>query len=257
MAHSTPTLEGGIIIKQTEKMKLDILAIVAHPDDVELSFGGTLLTHQKMGYKTGIVDLTQGELGTRGTPEIRVEEAEEATRILKISERENLGIADGFFENNKENQMKVAEQIRRFQPRVVIANSIYDRHPDHPRGAQLVETACFIAGLKAVETEWEGKKQEAYRPEKLYFSIQSTAHEPDFLVDISDVIEERRKAIQAFKSQFYDPDSNEPETFISSKDFMNMLEVRAIEFGHRIGVEYAEGFKVKHFLGVKSLFDLV
>jgi bacillithiol biosynthesis deacetylase BshB1 len=238
-------------------MKLDILAIVAHPDDVELSFGGTLLTHQKQGFKTGILDLTKGELGTRGTPEIRAQEAKDAAEILKLSVRENLGLADGFFENSKENQLKVAEQIRRFQPRIVIANSIYDRHPDHTRGAQLVETACFIAGLKAVETEWEGKKQTASRPGKLYFSIQSTAHEPDILVDISEVMEERRAAINAFKSQFHDPNSKEPETYISSKGFMTMLESRTREWGHRIGVDHAEGFKVKHFLGVKSLFDLV
>ncbi|MEO9485596.1 MAG: bacillithiol biosynthesis deacetylase BshB1 [Ekhidna sp.] len=238
-------------------MKLDILAIVAHPDDVELSFGGTLLAHQKKGYKTGVLDLTKGELGTRGTPEIRAKEAKDAGEILKLSARENLGIADGFFENNRENQLKVVEQIRHFQPKIVITNSIYDRHPDHTRGAQLVETACFIAGLKAVGTKWKGEVQEAYRPEKLYFSIQSTAHEPDLLVDISDVIEERRDAINAFKSQFYDPNSEEPETFISSKGFMDMLESRTREWGQRIGVEYAEGFKVKHFIGVKSLFDLI
>lgn len=238
-------------------MKLDILAIVAHPDDVELSFGGTLLAHQKMGFKTGILDLTKGELGTRGTPEIRAKEARDASEILKLSVRENLGLDDGFFENSKENQLKVAQQIRRFQPKIVITNSIYDRHPDHTRGSQLVETACFIAGLKAVETEWDGEEQAAVRPDKLYFSIQSTAHEPDVLIDISDVIEERRAAIQAFKSQFYDPNSEEPETFISSQGFMTMLESRAREWGQRIGVEYAEGFKVKHFIGVKSLFDLL
>lgn len=238
-------------------MKLDILAIVAHPDDVELSFGGTLLVHEKKGFKTGVLDLTKGELGTRGTPEIRAKEAEDAAKILKLSVRENLGLADGFFENNKENQLKVAAQIRRFRPKIVIANAVYDRHPDHTRAAQLVETACFIAGLKAVETEWERSKQEAYRPEKLYFCIQSTAHEPDILVDISDVMDERRAAINAFKSQFHNPDSKEPETFISSKGFMTMLESRTREWGHRIGVDHAEGFQVKHFLGVKSLFDLV
>ncbi len=238
-------------------MKLDILAIVAHPDDVELSFGGTLLVHEKKGFKTGVLDLTKGELGTRGTPEIRAKEAVDAAKILKLSARENLGLADGFFENSKENQLKVAAQIRRFRPKIVIANAMYDRHPDHTRAAQLVETACFIAGLKAVETEWEGTNQEAYRPEKLYFCIQSTAHEPDILVDISDVMDERRAAINAFKSQFHNPDSKEPETFISSKGFMTMLESRTREWGHRIGVEHAEGFQVKHFLGVKSLFDLV
>lgn len=238
-------------------MKLDILGITAHPDDVELSFGGTLLIHKELGYKTGIIDLTKGELGTRGTPEIRAKEAENASKILGLSCRENLELADGFFENNKESQLKVAQQIRRFRPRIVIANAIYDRHPDHTRGAALVESACFIAGLKAVKTTWNDKEQEAYRPEKLYFSIQSTAHEPDFLIDITSVIEKRREAINAFKSQFYDPNSKEPETFISSEGFMSMLESRAREWGQRIGVEYAEGFKVKHTLGIKSMFDLI
>ena len=238
-------------------MKLDILAIVAHPDDVELAFGGTLLTHQKMGFKTGVLDLTKGELGTRGTPEIRAAEAKDAGEILKLSARENLGIEDGFFQNDKATQLKVIEQIRRFQPKIIITNAIYDRHPDHTRAAQLVETACFIAGLKAVETTFDGEKQEASRPDKLYFAIQSTAHEPDLLVDISDVMEERRAAVNAFKSQFHDPNSDEPETYISSKGFMTMLESRTREFGQRIGVEHAEGFQVKHFIGVKSLFDFV
>ncbi|MEM7297065.1 MAG: PIG-L family deacetylase, partial [Bacteroidota bacterium] len=144
-------------------MKLDILGITAHPDDAELSFGGTLLVHKEMGLKTGLVDLTQGELGTRGTPEIRAREAEEASKLLGLSARENLSLPDGFFENNRENQLKVVEQIRRFQPRIVIANSTYDRHPDHTRGSQLVETAFFIAGLKEVKTVWDGQEQEAYR----------------------------------------------------------------------------------------------
>lgn len=238
-------------------MKLDILAIVAHPDDVEISFGGTLLVHQKNGFKTGVLDLTKGELGTRGTPEIRAKEAKKAAELLSLSVRDNLNLEDGFFENNKENQLKVAEQIRKYKPRIVITNAIYDRHPDHTRAAGLVESACFIAGLKAVKTKLKGVEQEASRPDKLYFSIQSTPHEPDILVDVSDVIEQRREAIMAFKSQFFDPESTEPQTFISSKGFMEMLNSRSREFGQRIGVDYAEGFKVKHFLGVKSLFDLV
>jgi len=237
-------------------MKLDILAIVAHPDDVELSFGGTLLVHKELGYKTGIVDLTKGELGTRGTPEIRAQEAANAAKLLGLSARENLGIPDGFFENNKETQLKVIEQIRRFRPRIVIANSLYDRHPDHTRGSQLVETAFFLAGLKEIKTKWDGVEQEAYRPERLFFCIQSIAHDPDLLVDISHVIDQRREAINAFKSQFFDPNSQEPETFISSEGFMSMLEARAREWGQRIGVKYAEGFKVKHSIGVNNLFDL-
>ncbi len=238
-------------------MRLDILAIVAHPDDVELSFGGTLLTHKNKGYKIGILDMTRGELGTRGTPEIRQAEATEAAGILGLSMRENLSFPDGFFENNKENQLKVVEQIRKYQPKIVITNTIYDRHPDHTRGAQLVETACYLAGLKAIETSLGGEEQQAGRPGKLYFSIQSTAHEPDLLVDISDVIEDRKKAIMAFKSQFFDPESKEPETYISSPGFVEMLNARSKEFGQRIGVDHAEGFKIKHFIGVKDLFDLV
>lgn len=238
-------------------MKLDILAIVAHPDDVEISFGGTLLVHQKKGLKTGILDLTRGELGTRGTPEIREKEANKAAELLSLSVRENLGLEDGFFENSKENQLKIAEQIRKYQPEVVITNAVYDRHPDHTRAASLVETACFVAGLKAVKTKLEGKEQIASRPKKLYFSIQSTSHEPDVLVDISDVVEDRTAAILAFKSQFFDPESTEPQTYISSEGFMEMLHARSREFGQRIGVDHAEGFTVKHSLGVKSLFDLV
>ncbi len=238
-------------------MKLDLLGITAHPDDVELSFGGTLLVHKEMGYKTGIVDLTEGELGTRGTPEIRAKEAGQAGKILGLSARENLRLPDGFFEVNKVNQLKVVEQIRRFRPRIVITNAIYDRHPDHGRGAQLVETAFFLSGLKEIRTNWDGKSQEAYRPEKLYFCIQSISREPDLLIDISSVVEKRREAINAFQSQFFNPDSKEPDTYISSKNFMNMLDARAIDWGQKIGVDYAEGFTVKHSIGVKNLFDLL
>ena len=238
-------------------MRLDILGITAHPDDVELSFGGTLLVHAQKGFKTGIVDLTEGELGTRGTPEIRAEEARNASAILGLSARDNLRLPDGFFENNKNNQLKVVEQIRRFQPKIVITNAIYDRHPDHTRGAQLVETAFFLSGLKEIKTNWDGKSQDAYRPDKLYFSIQSITREPDLLIDISCVIDKRREAIHAFKSQFFDPENQEPETYISSENFMSMLDARAIDWGQKIGVQYAEGFTVKHSIGVKSLFDLV
>ena len=238
-------------------MKLDLLAIVAHPDDVELSFGGTLLVHQKKGYKTGILDLTKGELGTRGTPEIRAQESAEASKVLKLSVRDNLGLEDGFFQNDKATQLRLVEKIRAYKPRIVITNTVYDRHPDHGRSAQLVETSCFIAGLTQVKTSINGVEQEAFRPEKLYYSIQSISREPDLLVDISEVMEERQQAMMCFKSQFYDPNSEEPETYISSNGFMEMIKARAREFGQRIGVDYAEGFNVKHFLGVKDLFDLV
>ena len=238
-------------------MEIDLLGVVAHPDDAELSFGGTLLVHQQKGYKTGIIDLTKGEMGTRGTPEIREVEAAEAAKILKLSVRENLGLPDGFFENSKENQLSIARAIRKYRPKIVITNSIYDRHPDHPRASSLVETACFIAGLKAVVTELDGQKQAPHRPKKIYYSIQSIATEPDVLVDVSEVYDERMKAIKAFKSQFFDPKSSEPETYISSQGFIEMIAARSREFGHRIGVTHAEGFKVKHFVGVRDLFDLV
>lgn len=238
-------------------MQIDILGIAAHPDDVELSFGGTLLVHQQMGYTIGIIDLTKGELGTRGTPEIRDQEAKKAGEILRLSTRDNLELADGFFENNKENQLAIVKQIRKYKPQIVITNATYDRHPDHTRGAQLVETACFIAGLTQVKTKLDGVIQEASRPKKLYFSIQSTAHQPDLLVDISQVMTQRKKAILAYQSQFYNPKSTDPETYISAKGFIEMIDARAREFGHRIGVDYAEGFCTKGFLGVKNLFDLL
>lgn len=237
-------------------MELDILAIAAHPDDVELAFGGTLLVHGDLGYRTGIVDLTRGELGTRGTPQIRAKEAALAGEILGLSARHNLGLPDGFFENNKATQLKVVEQIRRFRPKIVITNARYDRHPDHGRGASLVETASFLAGLQTLQTAWKGQPQEAYRPDKFYFSIQSIGSDPDLLVDISNVMDRRKKAIGAYKSQFHDPQSLEPDTYISSASFMDMLDARAIEWGQKIGVKYAEGFHVKHALGVNNLFDL-
>ncbi len=238
-------------------MHLDILGIAAHPDDVELSFGGTLLVHTKLGFSTGVVDLTQGELGTRGTAEIRRKEATHASKILGLSVRENLKLPDAFFKNNKASQLKVVQQIRRFKPKIVITNAVYDRHPDHGRAAQLVETAFFIAGLKQVKTKWKGEVQEAYRPDKLYFAIQSIGKDPDLIFDISDVFEERRAAISAFRSQFYHPESKEPETYISDQGFIKMLEARALEWGQKIGVSYAEGFTVKHAVGVKNLFDLI
>lgn len=238
-------------------MNLDILGITAHPDDAELSFGGTLLTHKDQGYTTGIVDLTRGELGTRGTPEIREKEARKAGEILGLSARTNLELADGFFQNDKPSQLKVIEQIRRFRPKIVITNAEYDRHPDHTRGAELVETAFFLSGLREIKTEWEGLPQEAYRPQKLLFSIQSLESTPDMIVDISGVMEKRREAIHAFKSQFFDPKSSEPQTYISSQNFVRMLESRAIVMGQKIGVDFAEGFTIRRPIGLKNLFDLV
>lgn len=239
-------------------MKINILAVAAHPDDVELSCAGTLLVHQKRGFKTGIIDLTRGEMGTRGTPEIRMKESAAAAEILGLSVRENLGLADSFFENNKENQLKLVQKIREYQPDFVIGTAIYDRHPDHGRASQLTEQACFLAGLKMVETtSSNGEKQKPWRPKRLFFAIQSTSLEPDFFVDISDVMVERMESIKAYKTQFYDPNSKEPQTYISRPEFLDMITARAQEYGHRIQVKYAEGFNTKHPLGVKELYHLV
>lgn len=238
-------------------MKLDILAIMAHPDDAELSCGGTLITHAKKGLKTGILDLTEGEMGTRGSREQRKKEAKDAAGILRLSVRDNLGMRDAFFVNDEAHQLRVVQKIRQYQPRIVITNAPNDRHPDHGRSKKLVEEAVFKAGLQKIETELNGEKQVHWRPEKMVHIIQSVSLQPDFYVDISDSMEEKMDAIRAYRSQFYDPDSEEPETYISSPGFMKMLEARAAEYGHRIGVQYAEGFIYSQFLGVKSFFDLI
>lgn len=239
-------------------MKINILAIAAHPDDVELACAGTLIAHQMQGYTTGVIDLTRGELGTRGTPEDRAREAAEAARIMKLSVRENLGFEDGFFINDKAHQLKIVQKIRQYQPDIIITNATYDRHPDHARGAQVAEEACFKAGLRMVETlDENGKPQEAWRPTRLFFAIQSTSILPDFFVDISAAQELKMQAIRAYKTQFFDPNSHAPETFISKPEFMQMIESRALEYGHRIGVKYAEGFQVKQALGVANLYHLL
>ncbi len=235
--------------------KINILAIVAHPDDVELSCAGTLIVHQQQGYTTGIIDLTQGEMGTRGTPEQRMMEAADAGRIMQLSIRENMGFADAFFENNQENQLKLIAKIRKYRPDIVITNALYDRHPDHVRGAKLVEEATFKAGLKMISTlDDAGNIQNAWRPAKLLHCIQSTSLTPDFYVDISTAQAIKMEAIRAFKSQFFDPNSTEPQTYISKPEFMEMIEARSKEYGHRIQVDHAEGFCYNQALGVKNLF---
>jgi bacillithiol biosynthesis deacetylase BshB1 len=238
-------------------MKLDILVMASHPDDVELGCGGTIARHIAEGYKVGIVDFTRGELGTRGTPEIRLQEAAEAARILGVSVRENLGLKDGFFQNDPESQMKVIQSIRKFKPTIVLANAVYDRHVDHGKGASLAYDASFLSGLSKIKTsDDEGNDQEAWRPDVVYHYIQSYSIQPDFVVDISEHWETKMKAIRAFRSQFHNPGSNEPETYISNPAFMKMLESRAQELGHSIGVPYGEGFTTRRTPGVKSLFDL-
>ena len=239
-------------------MKLDILVFAAHPDDVELGAGGTIAKHVSMGFKVGIVDFTRGELGTRGTPEIRAKEAADAGIILGVSVRENLGLKDGFFQNDPEHQMTVIRAVRKFQPTIVIGNAVYDRHVDHGKGASLAYDASFLAGLQKIETlDDAGNRQQPWRPRAVYHYIQSQLLKPDFIVDISGFWETKMAAIKAFKSQFFDPNNTEPQTYISNPAFMRMLESRAQEFGHSIGVEYGEGFTVRRDPGIKSLFDLL
>ncbi len=239
-------------------MKLDILVFSAHPDDAELGCGGTIAKHIAEGRKVGIVDLTKGELGTRGTVETRHQEAQDSAKILGISSRENIGLPDGFFQNDSETQLTVIRAIRKYKPEIVLANAIYDRHIDHGKGASLAHDASFLSGLSKIETRDEnGIIQEAWRPKVVYHYIQSVLIEPDFVVDVSDFWDTKMKAIRAFKTQFHDPKSNEPETYISSPAFLNMIESRGIEFGHAIAKKYGEGFTVRRYPGVKSLFDLL
>lgn len=238
-------------------MCLDILVLAAHPDDAELGCGGTIARHVAAGYKVGIVDFTRGELGTRGTPEIRAAEAAASAKILGISVRENLELPDGFFQNDPESQRVVIRAIRRHRPRIVLANAVYDRHVDHGKGASLAHDACFLSGLVRIEThDEEGNPQAPWRPEAVYHYVQSQFITPDFIVDISDHWDTKMKAIRAFSSQFHNPESTEPDTYISNPGFIRMLEARAIEYGHAIGASYGEGFTVRRFPGVSNLFDL-
>jgi N-acetylglucosamine malate deacetylase 1 len=238
-------------------MKLDILVIAAHPDDAELGCGGTIAKHVSLGQKVGIVDLTMGELGTRGMPQIRIEEANESAKILGLIARENLGLADGYFQNTKEDQLKIVQAVRKYQPNIVLANAVRDRHPDHGRAAALIYDACFLAGLAKVETFLDGIAQKVWRPSVVYHFIQSQAIQPDFIVDISGFWDLKIKAILAYKSQFFNPSSAEPNTYISSPDFLRMVESRSIEHGHAIGAKHGEGFTVRRTVGVKTLLDLV
>jgi bacillithiol biosynthesis deacetylase BshB1 len=237
-------------------MIVDILAIGVHPDDVELSCSGTLLEQIENGYSVGLVDLTQGELGTRGTAEIRLQEAENAAKLLGADFRENLNMRDGFFEINEKNLRKIIVSIRAHRPKIVLANAVRDRHPDHGRAAKLVHQACFLAGLRKVETKLDGEPQEAWRPKNIYHYIQDRAVEPDFVFDISNVIEQKMEVIRAFKSQFYDPNSKEPASPISGKDFMDFIVAKAANFGREAGFQYAEGFTTAKKIGVQDLFDI-
>jgi bacillithiol biosynthesis deacetylase BshB1 len=237
--------------------KLHILAIAVHPDDIELGIAGTLIKHAKKRQAVGIVELTMGELGTRGTPELRYKEAQDAAAIMGLTVRENAKMADGFFKNDEEHQRQLIVYIRKFQPEIVIANALADRHPDHGRAGKLISDACFLAGLRKVETEFEGKKQEAWRPKRVYHMIQDRMHEPSFIVDISDNYEQKMEAIKCYKSQFHDPASNEPVTYIATEGFLEQIKYRDSLMGKRIGAKYAEGFVSENAVGLRDLDDLL
>ncbi len=241
-------------------MKLDILAIGVHPDDVELGCSGTILNEVRNGKSVGIIDLTQGELGTRGTIETRYSEASIAARILGVSVRENLKMRDGFFKNDEEHQLQLIQKIRQYQPEIVIGNILEDRHPDHGRAGKLIKEACFLSGLSKIITfDEHGKQQEKWRPKHLFHYIQDWYHEPDFLVDITDVFEARMKSVEAYGTQFFSgqENDNEPSTYISTPDFLDSVIARARMFGKRIGVKYAEGFVTEKKLGIRNLDALI
>lgn len=238
-------------------MKLDILAFGAHPDDVELGCSGTIAKEISLGKKVGIIDLTRGELGTRGTAQTRDEEASVAAKILGVSVRENLNFRDGFFVNDEAHQLEIIKMIRKYQPEIVLCNAITDRHIDHGKGSKLVSNACFLSGLSKIETELNSERQSHFRPKLVYHYIQWENIEPDFVVDISGFMNVKMESVKAYKTQFYDPNSKEPTTPITSKNFLNSIEYRAMDLGRLVGVEHAEGFTVERYLTVNSLGDLL
>ncbi|MEN7546381.1 bacillithiol biosynthesis deacetylase BshB1 [Rapidithrix thailandica] len=242
-------------------MKLDILVLAAHPDDAELSCSGTLLAHIALGKKVGIIDFTQGEMGTRGSAEIRKQEAEASSKILGVHIRENLQFADAFFKNDREHQLEVIKVIRKYRPEIVLANAPQDRHPDHPKAAALSVEACFYSGLKKLSTQLNGQAQEAWRPKKVYHFIQSDYIEPDFSVDITPYWDKKVESIKAFATQFHtgsaEDKTAQDSTFISTPEFMHFIESRARHWAKPLGVKYAEGFVKTQPIGVKDLFDLL
>lgn len=237
-------------------MKLDILAFGAHPDDVELSAAGTILHYIKQGKTCGIIDLTEGELGTRGNVDTRYQEASAAATILGIQQRTNLRLPDGFFENNQAAKLKIIEQIRLHQPEIVLANALHDRHPDHSKAGQLVAEACFLAGLRKIHTTHQGQDQTAYRPRLVLHYIQDYHQIPSFVQDVSPFVTQKIEAIKAYKTQFFDPNSAEPTTPISGELFFDFLKGRMLEMGRPAGYNYAEGFVVNRWFGVQDIFAL-
>lgn len=238
-------------------MKLDILAFAAHPDDTEISCAGTIKKHIHQGKKVGVIDLTGGELGSRGSKELRLIEAQKSSNLLGLSIRENLHMADGFFQDNFENQLKIIEMIRKYQPDTIICNSPTDRHPDHGRAGKMVSEAAFYSGLLKIETFYKGKPQLKWRPKSVYHYIQDYYLKPDFIVDITPYINDKMESIKAFSSQFYDENSEEPETPISGKEFFDFIEARAMQFGRLIGVKYGEGFISSRPIGVDDITKLL
>lgn len=238
-------------------MKLDILAVGSHPDDVELSCAGTIAKEVDRGKKVGILDLTRGELGTRGTAETRYEEATEAAKILGVKMRHNLEFSDGFFQNNTAHQLEIIKVLRKYRPEIVLCNAVEDRHIDHAKGAKLVSDACFLSGLRKIETILDQKKQQAWRPKQVLHYIQWKNLEPDVVVDISGYIDKKVEAVMAYKTQFYDQNSKEPETPISSSNFLDSITYRARDLGRLINKDHAEGFTVDRYVAVDSVFDLI
>lgn len=238
-------------------MKLDILAFGAHPDDVELGSGATIAKEVALGKKVGIIDLTRGELGTRGSAEIRDKESSNAAKILGAAFRENLKFADGFFINDKKHQLEIIKKIRQYKPDIVLCNTIKDRHIDHGKGSDLVSDACFLSGLAKIETEFNGEKQQHWRPSKVYHYMQWNNVTPDFVMDVTGYMDIKMQSILAYASQFYDPNSKEPETPITSKNFLDSVTYRAKDLGRLVGVEYAEGYSVERLVAVDNLSKLI
>ena len=237
-------------------MKVDILAIAAHPDDIELSCSGTIMKQIELGKTVAIVDLTKGELGTRGSAKLRMKETLEASKVMGIHARENLGLADGFFTGCEDEIKLLATMIRKYQPEIVLANAMNDRHPDHGRAGKFISDACFYSGLRKIETSIDGQTQEAWRPKAIYHYIQDYFHQPDFVVDITPYIERKMDTIKAFGSQFYDPNSKEPQSPISGEGFFDFIKGRAMQYGRLINSQFGEGFTVERPIAVNDLSDI-
>jgi bacillithiol biosynthesis deacetylase BshB1 len=238
-------------------LKLHILAIAAHPDDIELGCAGTLIKHTQAGQPAGILDLTEGELGTRGTAALRYQEAQFAARVMGVQVRENARMADGFFRNDEAHQRMLIPFIRYYQPEIVIANALTDRHPDHGRGGRLIADACFLAGLKKIDSVWRGEAQQPWRPKRIYHMMQDRLTEPTFIVDISATHEKKMEAVRCYTSQFHNPVSDEPVTYIATPHFLNHIIYRDAIMGKRIGVEYGEAFTCENIPGIVDLDSLL